>query len=201
MALIMVPVVKAKGMIEIDTDQLPEEVYREVILQGLKTIVNRGQTKITASEIPDATQRATEAMAKAQETLKDMYAGKVRISGGKAKKATGKINTEAMRIARQLVKDAMKAQGIKVSLVKAKDISAAAVELIEADPEILKEAATNVKAREEKEKAISAKIDLSKIQLDPNRVKAASERKSKVSAKQAGMTVKATPRRGIQPNA
>ena len=199
MAIILVPVVKAKAMMEVDTDRLDEQTYTEAAKLGLKQMLNRGQTKITAAEISDEEQRKAESWSKAEETLKDIYAGKVRISGGKAKKATGKINTEAMRIARQLVKDAMKAQGIKVSLVKAKDISAAAAELLDADPEILKEAAANVKAREEKEKAISTKIDLSKIQLDPNRVKAAADKKTKVSAKQAGMTVKARP--GIRPQA
>ena len=199
MAIILVPVVKAKAMMEVDTDRLDEQTYTEAVKLGLKQMLNRGQTKITAAEISDEEQRKAESWSKAEETLKDIYAGKVRISGGKAKKATGKINTEAMRIARQLVKDAMKAQGIKVSLVKAKDISAAAAELLDADPEILKEAAANVKAREEKEKAISTKIDLSKIQLDPNRVKAAADKKTKVSAKQAGMTVKARP--GIRPQA
>ena len=199
MAIRLVPVVKAKAMMEIDTDRLDEQTYTEAVKLGLKQMLNRGQTKITAAEISDEEQRKAESWSKAEETLKDIYAGKVRISGGKAKKATGKINTEAMRIARQLVKDAMKAQGIKVSLVKAKDISAAAAELLDADPEILKEAAANVKAREEKEKAISTKIDLSKIQLDPNRVKAAADKKTKVSAKQAGMTVKARP--GIRPQA
>ena len=199
MAIILVPVVKAKAMMEVDTDRLDEQTYTEAVKLGLKQMLNRGQTKITAAEISDEEQRKAESWSKAEETLKDIYAGKVRISGGKAKKATGKINTEAMRIARQLVKDAMKAQGIKVSLVKAKDISAAAAELLEADPEILKEAAANVKAREDKEKAIATKIDLSKIQLDPNRVKAAADKKTKVSAKQAGMTVKARP--GIRPQA
>ena len=199
MAIILVPVVKAKAMMEVDTDRLDEQTYTEAVKLGLKQMLNRGQTKITAAEISDEEQRKAESWSKAEETLKDIYAGKVRISGGKAKKATGKINTEAMRIARQLVKDAMKAQGIKVSLVKAKDISAAAAELLDADPEILKEAAANVKAREDKEKAIATKIDLSKIQLDPNRVKAAADKKTKVSAKQAGMTVKARP--GIRPQA
>src|SRR6516162_10104455 len=199
MAIILVPVVKAKAMMEVDTDQFNEETYAEIVKLGIKQLLNRGQTKITAAEISDEEQRKAEAWSKAEETLKDIYAGKVRISGGKAKKATGKINTEAMRIARQLVKDAMKAQGIKVSLVKAKDVSAAAAELLEADPEILKEAEANVKAREEKEKGVAAKINLSKIQLDPNRVKAAADKKTKVSAKQAGMTVKARP--GIRPQA
>ena len=198
--LIMVPVVKAKATLEIDTDQLPEDVWKEVVLQGLKTVLNRGQTKITASEIPNTEQRQAEAMAKASQTRDDLYAGKIRITGGKAKKATGKINTEAMRIARQLVKDAMKAQGIKVSLVKAKDVSAAAAELLEADPEILKEAEANVKAREEKEKGVAAKINLKGIQIDPAKAKAANDRKAKVSAAKAGQTVKAR-RPGIQPNA
>ena len=38
--LIMVPVVKAKATLEIDTDQLPEDVWKEVVLQGLKTVLN-----------------------------------------------------------------------------------------------------------------------------------------------------------------
>ena len=44
---LMVPVTKAKGGIEIDTGMLPEHVYREIIIQGCKVLINRGMTKLT----------------------------------------------------------------------------------------------------------------------------------------------------------
>src|SRR3546814_3687824 len=89
----------------------------------------------------------------------DMYEGKVKITGAaKVKKASGAVMTEAMRLARNLVKDAMKANKIKISTVKASEITKAAKALIEADASILATAESNLKARE----ATPMKIDITK---------------------------------------
>ena len=66
MAIMQVPVTKGKGVIEIDTDSLPEAVYAEALLQGLKTLVNRGQSKITIAELGDADTVKKEAMIAAE---------------------------------------------------------------------------------------------------------------------------------------
>ena len=63
------------------------------------------------------------------------------------KLADGPVRTECLRIARKLVKDELKAQGIKVSHVEASEITRAAKDLISKDRTIFKEARANLKAQ------------------------------------------------------
>jgi UDP-N-acetylglucosamine enolpyruvyl transferase len=136
----------------------------------------------------------------AEANVQDIYSGNVKITGqAKAEKVTGKVMTEAMRLARNLVKDAMKANKIKISTVKASDITAAAKKFIEADPTIIESAKKNLAARE----ATPTKVDImSLIHVDPALVakaeaKAAAAKADKpLSAKQAG---KVAPRAKTKP--
>ena len=168
MAIMIVPVTKGKGVIEFDTELLPESVYAEALLQGLKVLVNRGQSKITVAELGDAETVKAESMLAAQKQKDKIMAGDIKFSGkAKATKVSGAVNTEAMRIARNRVKDALKANSIKISHVAAKDITAAAKELIAADPSIIDLATEALKARE----ATPMPIDIkSLIKADPKLV-------------------------------
>lgn len=192
--LLKVPVTKSKGFVEIDVNKLPEDVYREVVLQGLKVLINRGMSKVTKAEYPVDTELAAKAQDVAQKNVEAVLTGKIKFSGGvKSKKASGEVMTEARRIARAKVKDALKANGEKPSLYSAKAITEAANALIEADPSILETAKANIEAR--KEAPASVKIDIkSLIKPDPKLVaKAAKDKADKstqLSAKQAGMTGK-----------
>lgn len=148
MAILQVPVVKGKATIEVDTDSLPEDVYREVIMQGLKVMVNR-MSKVTKETYPQEEALKAAAMAKAEENLQAMKEGKVRLSkGGKTKGVSGAAMTEARRIARQIIKDACKRKGIRISTVPAKDITAAANQYLESHPEIIEKAKEAIAARE-----------------------------------------------------
>jgi hypothetical protein len=196
--LVTVALKNAAGNIEIDTAKLPDDVYREALMQGLKVM-----SKITKANIPDEDERRKEIHAKALANVDDMYAGKIKITGAKAvKKASGAVMTEAMRIARNLVKDAMKANKIKISTVKASEITKVAKQLIDSDPSILKTAEENLKARE----ATPMKLDIKAlIHVDPDLVakeeakKAAAKSDKPLSAKQAG---KVAPRaKGAKPAA
>src|SRR5262245_448893 len=40
-----VPITKGKGTIAINTKDIPDDVYNEVVLQGLKVLMNRGMSK------------------------------------------------------------------------------------------------------------------------------------------------------------
>lgn len=191
------------GEVSVDTSQLPDEVYREALLQGLKVIAERNMSKMTKAEYPMEAERKAAIKAKAEKNIEDMYAGKVKITGkASTKKASGKVMTEAMRLARNLVKDAMKANKIKISHVKASEITTAAKALIEADPSIVTTAEANLAARE----ATPAKIDIaSLIKVDPalvakdNAKKAEAAKDKPISAKQAG---KVAPRaKGAKPAA
>lgn len=191
------------GTVEVDTAQLPDDVYREALMQGLKVIAERAMSKITKEAYPDEAERKAAIKAKAEANIADMYAGKIKITGrATAKKASGAVITEAMRLARNLVKDAMKANKIKISHVKASEITAAAKALIESDSSIVTTAEANLKARE----ATPVKLDVTKlIHVDAELVRKDEAKKAKakadkpLSAKQAG---KVAPRaKGAKPQA
>lgn len=199
--IVQIGLKNSAGTIEVDTARLPDDVYREALMQGLKVIAERSMSKITKEAYPDEDQRKAAIKAKAEANVQDMYDGKVKITGAtKVKKASGAVMTEAMRLARNLVKDAMKANKIKISTVKASEITKAAKLLIEADASIIATAEKNLAERE----ATPIKIDIAAlIKADPALVakaeaKAAEAKANKpLSAKQAG---KVAPRaKGAKP--
>lgn len=190
MAIVQVPITKAKGFLELDTDNIPEDVYREVVLQGLKVLLNRGASKITKAAYASEDEMKAAALAKAEEQVELVKTSKIKFTGGKAKKASGAVMTEARRIAKALVKDALKEQGYKISHIAAKDITAAANALLDSEdgPGILAEATANL---EERAKKPALSINLGEIvKEDPKLVaKAEAEKEAKrktLSAKQAG---------------
>jgi hypothetical protein len=191
--LISITLKNGAGTVEVDTAKLPDAVYREAFLQGLKVLAERAMSKITKEAYPDEAERKAAIQAKALSNIEDMYQGKVKITGATAvKKASGAVMTEAMRLARNLVKDAMKANKIKISTVKASDITSAAKALIANDPSIVTTAEANLKARE----ATPVKIDITAlIHADPELVAKAEAKAAKakadkpLSAKQAGKVV------------
>lgn len=188
--IVSITIKNGAGSVDVDTAKLPDDVYREALMQGLKVIAERAMSKITKEAYPNETERKAAIKAKAEANVQDMYDGKTKITGKAAvKKASGAVMTEAMRLARNLVKDAMKANKIKISTVKASEITAAAKALIEADATIIPTAEANLKQREQ----TPLKIDItSLIHADPALVakdeakKAAAKANKPLSAKQAG---------------
>lgn len=200
--MVAIALKNAAGTIEVDTAKLPDDVYREALMQGLKVIAERGMSKMTKEAYPVEDERKAAIKAKAEANVQDMYAGKVKITGAKSvKKASGAVMTEAMRLARNLIKDAMKANKIKISTVKASEITKAAKAYIESNPSIITTAEANLKAREETPMTLDIK---SLIKVDPELVRKDEEKKAKakadkpLSAKQAG---KVAPRAKARPSA
>jgi len=181
-----IPVVKGKSYLEVDTAELPIHVYREALVQGLKVLLNRGQTQITKAAYPEAEDLKAKAMETAEQTLENMYAGKIRIMGSSAKsdKVPREVMTEARRIARNLVKEELKRSGVKVSYVESSEITKAANALLAADPDIIKQAEEEVEKRASKK----VKIDIASIPISQKKVKAAEARKQDktLSAAKAG---------------
>ena len=177
---ITVPLKNGAGEITVDTRLIAsDEVYREVLLQGIKAIAERNMSKLTKEAYPVEAERKAAILAKAQANVEDMYAGKIKITGKIIKKVSGAIMTEAMRLGRNLVKDAMKANKIKISHVKASEITAAAKALLESDPSIIATAEANLKARE----ATPMKINIaSLIHVDPELVRKDEAKKAKEKA-------------------
>lgn len=193
MTVMAIPCTKGKTSIDIDTDKLPEDVYAEALRQGLKVLLNRGMSKITKAELGDQATVEKEANLKGAANLEAIYGGSIKFSGTKAKSGvSGAVKTEAMRLARNLIKDGMKQAGIKISHVEASEITKAARELLEGDPSIIETAKTNL---EERSKVPVADTLLKSIKISDKKVAAAEKRKAEkatqLSAKQAGMTVKA----------
>lgn len=190
--LMKVPCTKGKGFVEIWTGKLPDNVYQEALLQGLKVIVNRGGTKITKEAYPNADELKAKAMEHAEAQVQNMYAGKIRIMGAKTDKISGAVMTEARRLARNLVKDEMKRQGIKVSYVEASEITKAANALITSQPEIVEQAKAMLAERDEKAAGIKIKLAevTGTIQISPKKqAKAEAEKakaKEQLSAAKAG---------------
>lgn len=201
MAKIVVPVVKSKGTVELDTDTLPQEVYEEALKLGLKELANRGMSKITKTTYPKADELKAAAQAKAEANVAAMNEGKIRFMTGKTKGASGAVMTEARRLAKNIVKDELKKAKIKISHVDPKEITAAAKALLESEtgPSIIEQATANLA---EREKTSIKGIDISAlVKTSPELVaKAEAKRKDKpLSAKQAGKVAKRKP--GTQPTA
>ena len=170
----------AAGDIEVDTAKVPEDQYREALMLGFKAMAERGMSKLTKEAYPDETERKQAIKDKALANVESIYAGTAKVTGAvKVKKASGAAMTEAMRLARNLVKDAMKANKIKISTVKASEITKTAKLLIEQDPSILVTAEENLKARE----ASPIKIDIKAlIHADPELVAKDEAKKAKAKA-------------------
>jgi hypothetical protein len=212
MAIMQVPVTKGKGFVELDTDSLPEGVYAEALLQGLKTLVNRGMSKVTEKDLGSKELVISEAMLVAAKNVEKIVAGDIKFSG-KAKATAGKVDkavtTEAMRIARDRIRDAIKADGKKkLYAIKASEISAAAKELLAVDPSILEQAEANLRARAETPAAVDMSALIAGMKEDHTKIaakeaekaakKAEKSDKAPLSAKQAGMVKGRKPQAKLQ---
>lgn len=183
-SVVSVFIAKGKGSLDVDISKLPDDVYNEVIQKGLQSILGRGMSEIkTGSLEGDELRKAQEAaMEVAAANLDKCYRGEIRLMAAKRTKVKGKERTEAMRIAKQIVKDQMKAEGLKVSHYSAKEITAAAEQVLADNPEILEQAKENL-AKIDKEREKKVKISLkSTMKADPKKVAAAKEKSDKAKA-------------------
>ncbi len=205
MAELTVPITKGKDTVKFQTDDLPEEVYAECLLLGLKELVNRGMSKITKASTKDMEELASLAMAQAEKNVEAIMTGKIRFLGKKAKTGeSAAVMTEARRLAKNLVKDGIKAAGMKISHVEPKEITAAANEMLAQDPSIVEQAKANLEERAK----VPAKVDLIKslIKESPKLVAKAAEanakKKSTLSKTQAGKVApRAKPKPGVSATA
>lgn len=213
MAILKVPVTKAGRSIEFDTDSLSEDMYKLVILEGLKAFANKGMSKIlTKGEEGaklDAAKQAAED--KAKENLANLAAGKVRVAKTKTadgKSIPAKVVTKARALAKEVVKNELRNAGIRISTVAASEITRIANGMIEDDPTYYAQATELLAALEAKAGPATAKDDEAKaaakaealakldkfggVKVDPalvakaDKAKAAKKASGTLSAKQAG---------------
>lgn len=205
MAILKIPVTKAGNkVIEVNTEtDIPDAMYQLALEEGLKILLNKGMSKIATKGLEgDELDSAKEAAyAKGLENFEALKAGKIKKGRQTSdKKVPGVVMTEARRLAKEVVKNEIRAANMKISHVEASEITKAANALIEADPSFIETATANIEARAAKK--VTAVDIASLIHESPKLVKAAEERKAAaktvLSAKQAG---KAAPRKGAQPSA
>ena len=208
MTTVKVPITKAGNrMIEVDTSEsgMPQEMYLLALEEGLKVLLNRGMSKVPAAkglEGKDLEDARESAFVIAGKNLAKLYSGELRKGRAAAKdgsKVPGVVMTEARRLAKEVIKNEIRAAGKKVSHVEASEITRAANELLAVDPSFIEMATANIAARQakvpsgESEEATKAAAlaYLSKvggIAESPKLIKAAAERKTKesLSKTQAG---------------
>lgn len=194
MATLKIPVTKAGRTLDVDTDALPEESYRIALEEGLKVLLNKGMSKITTKglEGSDLDKAKEAAFAKGTENLEACMAGKIKRGRTTAKDASGAkvpgvVMTEARRLAKEVVKNELRAAGIKISHVEASEITKAANELLAVEPSFIEQAKTNIEARSAKVTSINiASLVHTSPKLVAKAEAAKAEKKSQLSAKQAG---------------
>jgi hypothetical protein len=191
--IVNVPITKGKTTLAVAIDDIPADVWAEVILQGLKVLLNRGTSKVTKETYPKADELAAKAVETAQAQLELVMTSKIKFTGGKKKSGTtGAVMTEARRLAKALVKDELKRAGIKISHVEASEITKAANAYLETakGAELIEQAKKNLAEREKVSIGDAGLNIASMVAISPELVAKAEAKKAKggtLSAKQAGM--------------
>jgi hypothetical protein len=140
------------GEVEVDTSRIEDmAVYQFIFQTGLETLINKigmskiaaGLTKLDGEEKAKAVAAVVE---QANKTVQAMYDGDLK--GAKAvSKRTGAVQTEAMRLAKALVKQTLRDNGYKVTAFDAKEITAFAKDVLASNADLYKTAEENLKAR------------------------------------------------------
>ena len=206
MSTMNIKVTKAGKSLEVDLQELPDEAYQFVLQKGLEALLNARMSKVLTKDLEG--EKLAEAQARAleiaKENLSNLKAGKITKARGGAKDANGNkvaanVMTEARRLAKEVVKNEIRAAGMKISHVEASVITKAANELIAADPSFIENAKANIEARSAVKSAINiADLVHESPKLVAKAEAAKAERKTQLSAKQAG---KAAPRKKKAPEA
>lgn len=194
MAEVSVKVTKGGGEVAIDVDNIPQNVFSAIVMEGLKAFVNKRMAKIAVKglEGDELAKAQAAAMKIASENVAAILDGSVKLPGQKKAKTgvSGAVMTEARRIARNIVKDEIKREGkVKLSTIKASEITRIANLVIEANPDIIEQAKQAIAARESGSAGKLSDL-LGSIQVDPElEAKVAEKKKAsagQLSAKQAG---------------
>lgn len=196
MATLEILIPKANAPVAVDMDVIldesyPQEAWNEILRQGLKHFLTQGMGDIKTTGLSGKELEKAQAVAleKAQANLDKVLKGQIRITGGKAKAKAGNkaVVTEAMRIARAMVRDAIKSAGqVKISHVPAKEITELARQLLSGDygPEIIASAEKNIAEREGKEAEVRSGLAalVGEVKADPKLV-AKAEAKAEAAKK------------------
>lgn len=203
-----IPITKAgKGaFLEVDTDALPLEMYELAMMEGLKVLLNAKMSKITGvtkMEGEELAKAQSDAMTIAQSNLEALNKGTIKAKRTAAAKSgvPREVQTEALRLARDVIRNELRKANIKPSHIPASEITGYAKQLIEGPDgaELIAKARENVASRADVTNAIPGAgfIDLSKAMAESEAVKAkrAATKKASptLSKTQAGLVAKRKP--------
>jgi hypothetical protein len=145
-----------KGIeLSIDHTALPETALNHAIMIGLRNILMDSHASITTDEYPNADEREAAARAMVDKKLDALMRGEVRVQ---STREGDPVRAEAMRMATDIIKSALRKAGRKIADVDAKALREKAAALV--TPELLAKA----KARVDETRAESA-VDLSDLGL------------------------------------
>lgn len=193
---IRIPKAGKDAEISVDDAQFDDGTLLAIIKLGIETAMNTKMskvgpvTKLSGTKLDEAHALA---MKIANENLTALKSGEFKFPGAKAKSAEPReVVNEANRLAKEFIRDAIKAANITISHVPPKDITAAAKAMVDKDPSWHEKAKESLAAR----KAVpTSTIDLSALGIVADPAKVAKAEKSKaernerakgLSAKQAG---------------
>lgn len=194
MSTMNIKVTKAGKSLEVNLQDLPDEAYQFVLQKGLEALLNARMSKVLTKDLEGEklADAQSAALKIAEENLADLKAGKITKARGGAKDANGNkvaanVMTEARRLAKEVVKNEIRAAGMKISHVEASVITKAANELIAADPSFIENAKANIEARS----AVKSAINIADLVHESPRLVAKAEaeraeRKTQLSVKQGG---------------
>lgn len=199
MNVISVPIAKAGKdvTLDVDTGQLSDEMYALVMAEGLKAILNSRMSKVgpvtkleKEGKLEELATNRDLALKIAQDNLTKLLAGEVKAKAAKSKSDLPReVLTEARRIARDIVKNQIRASGGKPSHYPASEITKAADAFIASDPSIIEDAKAALAKRAENKPSvdISTIIKESPALIAKLAEKSAKNKAPGLSAKQAGM--------------
>lgn len=194
--ILQIPV-KGKQTLAFDTTLLNDfspEVFAAIIEKGMQALLGSAMTKIVFTGLKEGSPQYVEmqqaAMTKALENLERLKAGTVKAGRSrKSKGVSGAVMTEARRLARALVKEEMKRQKIKVSLVEASEITKLANALIEQNPELIEEATANLAKRDAEASKLAIADAVKAVPLSQTKI--AAKAKAKADAQSTGSAASA----------
>src|SRR5882762_2344156 len=123
MAILKVPVSKTGTTLDVDVDAIPQDAFAIIVMEGLKVLLGKKMSKITVAKLEgaDLAKAQEAALEVAKSNLSDIMADKVksgRSGSAKNKGVPGAVMTEARRLAKAVVKDQIRAAGMKISHVE-----------------------------------------------------------------------------------
>jgi hypothetical protein len=145
--------ISLKGGVEVEVDSskiTDMDVYQAIFVEGLKAILNKGAvtklaTGITKKGEAEQADLKKNILVEAEKTRDALYEGQLKQRG--SAKRSGAVNTEAMRLAKALVKQTLRDNGYKISAFDAKELTAFAKEVLASNSDLYKTAEENLKAR------------------------------------------------------